>query len=298
MVENQPVGHDEFDTSPLFLDRKVEILGKSVNRIVIGTSRVAAEKTADGNIFPKRDRDQWEIDTLRYAFDQGLTFIDTALSYGDSEVIVGKAISGYDRSQFVIATKIGQKFLRKEELKRSLYESVHRLGTIPDIVFVHDRWEGHMGREMRSCLEVLDQAVDDGVIRSIGISNFRPEELEWAIQMLKHKIEAYQAKLNIMNPRPDSGELVNICRKNEIHFMASSALDRGRLSNLPYGTLYEIAQNNGMTIQQLGIYALLSEGVLPIVQSHNPDHIKQNLDVYNYALTDDERKLLHLGLFK
>ena len=274
--------------------RKYEtVLGKQVNRIVIGTARVAAEKK-DGIIVPKRDRDPWEIDLLEYSLNKGLNFLDTAQAYGDAEIIIGQAIKPHDREKIVIATKVGLKPAKPDEIRRAINERVERLGTVPDIIFIHDRWEGLMGKEMEGCIAELDHAVEAGLAKGIGISNFRPDELKRAIETAKGKVVAYQGKLNFLNPRPDVSQLLQICKENNIIFMASSALDRGAVPNISNNKIIiEMAEKYGMTVAQLAIFSLLTEErVLPIVQSHQKDHIDQNLQVFNYSVDKSDSELL------
>ena len=205
------------------------VMGKQVNRIAVGTARVAAEKVG-GEIRPRRDRDSWEVDIFRYWLGMGFNFIDTASMYGDAEIIIGEAIKTHKRENLVIATKVGKVPMAPDLIRESIKESVKRLGTPPDIIFIHDRWSGMMGMEMKKCMQELDRAVDEGLARGIGISNFKPEELEMAIDTAQHKIVAYQGKVNLTNPRGDAAQLIEICRENGIITFWG---DRGDLNSRP-----------------------------------------------------------------
>ena len=80
--------------------------------------------------------------------------------------------------------------------------------------------------------------------------------------------------------------------------MASSALDRGVLqNNLTSQAVTEISNKYDITISQLAILALLNEGVLPIVQSHNKEHIDQNLEVFDHYIGKRDQAVLHELLF-
>jgi diketogulonate reductase-like aldo/keto reductase len=270
-------------------DKTVEVAGKSIAPIILGTSRVATEKLPDGSFVPKRDHDDWEIEILKYALSQGFNSIDTARSYGDAEVIVGKAIQGLTRKKLLIATKVGMQFVDPAGLRREIEESCDRLGTVPDLVYLHNRHEGHMGEEMDLLIEELNNAVDAGMAGRVGISNFRPDELRRAINVSRHKIIAYQAKVNIVNPRQDYKELDQVCRENKIHFIASSSLDRGKVIDIAVADeISTLMSKYELTTAQLGLLTVLLKGILPIVQSHDREHIKQNIGVLDKVVSADD----------
>jgi diketogulonate reductase-like aldo/keto reductase len=250
----------------------------------------------DGTFVPKRDNDDWEIEILKYALSQGFNSIDTARSYGDAEVIVGKAIQGQIRKNLLVATKVGMQYEGPADLRREIEESCDRLGTIPDLVYIHNRHEGHMGEEMDLLVEELNNAVDAGLAGGVGISNFRPDELQRAIKVSRHQVIAYQAKVNIVNPRQDYKELNHICQENKIHFIASSSLDRGKVLNAPLTEeISALMSKYDLTNAQFGLLAVLLKGILPIVQSHDREHIKQNIGVLDKVIsTGDAAKLVAL----
>lgn len=282
----------ETDEPCVFPPRSEMVAGKQVFPIIFGTARYAAEKREDGVIIPRHDRDDEERDLLRAAVRRGFNFFDTAARYGDSEILVGEAVQPLHREQIVIATKVGQMPVIPEGLQREIEASIERLNTTPDILLIHDRWQDHMGAEMDACIRELVRAQKDGLARAIGVSNFRPRELERAIAVSQGALTVYQAKINLLHPRPDAAELLEICRRNKIIFMASSALDRGKLINgYANQVVREIAEKYQMSIAQVAIFAVLALGALPIVQTHNEKHMAENRKVLELGMdhTDVER---------
>lgn len=281
------------------LEKYENLAGKCVLRLVIGTSGVAALKTEDGQFVANRVKDAEEIEVLTHAFKRGFNFIDTARMYGDSEVVVGEAVRLFGRDSLVVATKVAATPTSADETRRQIEGSVERLGFEPDILFVHNRWDGYMGEEMDKCIDTLVKAKAEGLCKAVGVSNFRPAELVRAIKISERQVSVFQARVNLVNPRPDSLALVRICRENGITFMASSALDRGKIEQgLDSRSLQRLALQSGMSIYQLGIYALLAERIIPILQSHNKKHIDHNIDTFGFTLKDVDRRVLSSFLFR
>lgn len=277
------------------IEKYVQVGGKDVTRLVVGTSRVAADKLPNGEFVSRYDQEEWEIELLRYALRSGLTFIDTARAYGGAEVVIGKAIQGFDRTRLAIATKVGYRTLEGDELRRQIDESCERLGTVPDIVFLHDRREGQMDDALPGALVELDLAVQRGAAILLGISNFRPEELKRAISLSDGGIAAYQARVNIVNPRPDAESLRKVCQEEQILFMASSALNRGNMTIHRQTTEFEeIMRKYGLNEMQLALLAVLASGLLPIYQSHSQEHIDQNSAVLDIKIDQADCERLQI----
>lgn len=272
-------------------EKYINIGGKEACRLVIGTSRVASQKLPDGSFAADRTHDEFEMEILKFTLGIGYNFIDTARIYGDAEIIIGQAIKGIPRNKIVIATKAGFKPVSADQLRKEIDESCERLKTIPDIVLIHDRQPN-----LKPLVKVMDSAVDKGIVRAWGISNFQAPEIEEAVNLSQNGIAVYQAKVNLYHPRPDFGKLMEVCKKYNIPFMASSALDRGNLIEQSQVNIVETMKAKySTTTAQCGILALLNKGLLPIVQSHNKTHIKENLNVFNIAISkSDSQKLTEI----
>lgn len=275
------------------LERETEIVNKKVSRLVVGTSRVATSKNPDGSFSAERTRDEWEVGILKQAWELGMNSFDTARVYGDAEVIIGKFLEDVPREQAFVVTKIGKNSIIPEDLLREADESARRLGLSPDILMIHDRHEGLMGQEMDNAIKTVNDLIDKGYATGIGISNFRPQELTRAIKVSSRRIAVYQAKANLTNSRPDLDELLEICRQNKINFMASSALNRGELpqdSDASINT--EIMFKYGLSVAQFGLIRLLAQNIMPVVQSHNAQHMRENIRVFSIDLDEsDLRKI-------
>lgn len=270
-----------------------ETIGKVIFPVVLGLAAYGASTEQDPvtRAFPPRhDNDPQEVSLIQHAISLGINAFDTAQAYGDSELILRQAIKGYPRDKLFITTKVG--IVPDTNIRGSIEQRVERLGSVPDLLMIHNRWEGSMGEgsEMDSALLALASAQDQGLTRTIGICNFQPPELEHALEVLDgHKVDYYQAKINLVNPRKDAPELLRICGENGIVFMASAALDRGNVAgeNINPAVL-EIAKKYGMTPAQVGIFAASVLGTLPLVQTHNKEHMRENKEALTFRMYPED----------
>ena len=271
------------------------LMGKRITPIVFGSARYGAEKV-DGVIVPTPGPHKEEVLLIREAIEQGYDFFDTAQGYGDSELVVGQAAKGSIRDEVIIATKVGMQ--PDPNVRAAIEQSVQRLGTEPDVMYVHNRWNGMLEGSMDDCLEAVDSAVDKGLAKTIGLSNFRPQELSYALEYLRNPVRFYQAKLNLHDSRDDAARLFWQCRTNNIIFTASSALDRGQGIDDARPEVTEMAGRYAMSVAQLSILAIRAFGIYPVVMSKSPAHMAEN----KRALTKriDTADVLQLGkiLFK
>lgn len=274
---------------PLYPKPHEILLGKPICPIILGTSRFATSEDRDpetGYFKPRDDRRESEIQFIIDAINNGVNVIDTAAAYGDSENIIGDALAHLDRRSVIVITKVGIQPVTPDEIQRSIERSNRRLGSPPDIIMMHTRWDTD---NMDACIAQLDKAQDLGLAKSIGISNFQPAELVHAMAITKHPIVAYEAKLNLVNPRKDFIDLKRICDEHHIPFLASSVLDRGAVFRLQEDPLLkEFSAKYQMSVAQLAIYAILNSGALPIVQSHSLDHIREDLSTLKFGMVQKD----------
>ena len=119
---------------------------------------------------------QGGIDPLRAGIDLGVTFIDTAESYGTEEV-VGEAIRGI-RDRVFVATKASPRHFRRRDLIRAAEQSLRHLNTdYVDLYQLH--WPNYCV-VIEETMSAMEQLVASGKVRAIGLSNFSRREVEQA----------------------------------------------------------------------------------------------------------------------
>ena len=136
---------------------------------ILGFGMMRLQKREDGSI-----DEQWAIDTLRWAIDNGLTYVDTAYVYPDSERVTGLCLQDGYREKVTLATKMPVSMLGcEEDFERILDEELQRLQTDHiDVYLLHalsdERWENYVVKY--HVLEHMEKAKREGKIRHIGFS--------------------------------------------------------------------------------------------------------------------------------
>lgn len=218
------------------------------------------------------------------ALTAGYRHIDTAWKYG-SEQAVGEAMraSRVPRSEIFLTTKVSHEYLHAEDFARSVDKSLKALAVDDvDLLLVH--WP-NQAIPLAETMGALAMAKRRGLTRHIGVANFNIPLLDQAVQLCPEPLAALQAEYH---PYLDQSKLLEACRRHELIFTAYCPLARGRMFNDP--TLREIAHRRGRTIAQVALRWLLQQHVAAIPRSSNPQRIAQNIDVFDFALTDHEMK--------
>ena len=220
------------------------------------------------------------------ALKLGYRHIDTAWKYG-SEEGVGKGIraSGVPRGEIFLTTKVSHEYLRAGDFARSVEESLTRLQVdYVDMLEVH--WPTIDGIPLKETMGALAKAKREGKTRHIGVANFNIALMEEAMAACPEPLATLQAEYH---PYLDQSKVLDYCRRKGLIFTAYCPLARGRMFKDP--VLAAIAKAHGKTIAQVALRWLVQQGnIIPIPRSSNPERIAQNLDVFNFTLTDDEMK--------
>lgn len=270
----------------------IDLGGKPVNRLGFGAMRI----TGPGIWGPPRDHDE-AIRVLRRAVELGVTFIDTADSYGPyvSEELIREALhDGRGYGDVVVATKGGltrsgpnvwPPLGRKEYLRQCILMSLRRLG-----VDTIDLWQLHridprtprdeQFAEVRSFL-------DEGLARQVGLSEVDVDDVK-AAQDAGLPVASVQNRYNLGDRRAE--KLLDFCTEQGIAFIPWAPVDAGTLAR-PGGPLDEVARNHpGVTTGQLAIAWLLrrSPVMVPIPGTSSVAHLEENMAAASVELTDEE----------
>lgn len=232
------------------------------------------------------------------ALQIGYRHIDTAVLYQNEEG-VGKAIreSGIPREEIFVTTKIPPEVKTYEDAEKCIEESIARLDIgVIDQVLIHSPkpWnELLMGspksyfKENLAVWKAMEDAVKEGKVRSIGVSNFEISDLENILKNGKIKPAVNQIELHIGHTPKD---IMEYCQKNNILIMAYSPNATGKLMDDP--TVKKIAGKYGVSVPQLSIRYDLQLGTLPLPRSTNPAHIKENADL-DFVITEEDMNTLN-----
>lgn len=262
------------------------------------------------------DRDIHHV--FQVTLEAGITLFDTAEVYGDgrSETFLGKYLPGVS-TKIVVATKFMPYPWRlgKGELKTALANSLKRLGlSSVDLYQMH--WP-FPPVPIPSWMEAMADAVAEGLVHAVGVSNYSPSQTRVAFDTLnKYKIPlaSNQVKYNLLDRRPEKSGLVELCKQLDITIIAYSPLEKGILTGkyasntLPKGflalkynrnalnrieplmaALGEIGRDHGeLTTAMVALNWLMCKGAVPIPGARNLKHAQENAGSLGWRLTSDE----------
>lgn len=213
------------------------------------------------------------------ALDHGYTHIDTAEGYQNEEAI-GEVLSSYDRDDLFLTSKVLPSNLHYESLLDALSASLERLGTdYLDLYLIH--WP-NPAISLRDTIRALERAHEEGLVRNIGVSNFGVYELRFAQKISSVPIAANQIEFH---PWYAERELVGYCQEHDIVVEAAAPLARGAFLDDP--VLTEIADAHDVTPAQAALRWAVEQDIVALPKSSDPDHIRANLDLFDWSLDAD-----------
>ena len=222
------------------------------------------------------------VEAVKAALQLGYRSLDTAEKYGN-EVWVGQGLaeSGVAREDVFLTTKVDLRNLASPDFERSVDESLEKLKvSFVDLLLIH--WN-NPEVPLADSIGPLCKAKRAGLTRHIGVANFTTTMLDEA---LKHADEPLVANQIEVHPFLDQSKLLAKCRELDISVTAYCPTARG---NVPGNeTLERIGRTHGKTATQVALRWLVQQNIVAIPRSANPDHLKANLDIFDFELTDAE----------
>lgn len=221
--------------------------------------------------------------TVEAALRLGYRMVDAAVDYR-TQPGIGEAVdrSSLGRGAIYIVTKVEENEDAYEGTVRNLGEL--RLDHV-DLVLIHRPSPDHAGREL---WEGLIGARDDGLTTDIGVSNYSVEEIE---ELIGETGEVPVVNQIEWTPFGWSREMLDYCRERRIVIQAYSPLTRTR--RLDDAKLVEIGDACNKTPAHVLIRWSLQSGVVPIPKANRRDHLEENLDVFDFELTDEQMAALN-----
>ena len=232
---------------------------------------------------------------LPEALWRGYRLVDTAVNYGN-ELGVGRGITASEikREDIFLTTKLPGRDHGTDSVRRSLEGSLARLGTdYVDLYLIH--WPNpSVDRYVETWQTMLDLR-EEGLVKSVGVSNFLPEHLL--------RLERETGEMPVINqvelhPLYQQELLREFHAEHKIVTEAWSPLGR-KTDLLQHQWIAEIARKQGRTPAQVILRWHIQSNVLPIPKTSNVTRMAENLDVFDWDLTDDQMKrikMLHTGL--
>lgn len=226
---------------------------------------------------------------IEMALNNGFHLLDSAYNY-ENEGTVGRAVknSGVPRDQITVTSKLPGRYHEYDDAMKSIEESVLRTGLeYIDLYLIH--WPNPLEDKYVQAWQALIDAQKAGLIRSIGVSNFLPEHTE--------RLEKETGVLPVINqvemhPYFNQEKQRAFDASKGIITQAWSPLGRDNQS-MDEEAIVEIAKNYGKTAAQIVLRWEVQLGALPIPKSSHAGRQFENINIFDFELTDEEMKLMN-----
>ncbi len=287
---------------------------------VLGASGIRVSPLGTGtNRWWQGKDDEAVSQTFHSLIDAGLNFFDTAEVYnkGKSERLLGNCLKR-DSRPVIVASKFAPYPTRlfRSQFMNALNASLSRLGrkTI-DLYYIHFPYTL---LSIETLMDFMAQAVREGKVRAVGVSNFSDKQMRRAAARLEKysiPLAANQVRYNLLHREPEWNGVLAACRELNVALVAYRPLERGRLKSntipgatsasvSPMGgkgkrtskeqvirdTLQTIARQRGKSVSQVALNWLLRRDshVIPIPGTTNVRHAMEDVDAFGWQLSDDE----------
>ena len=213
------------------------------------------------------------------ALQCGYRLIDTANAYVN-EKAVGRAMrkSGIPRDEIFLETKLWPSFYEQED---AVEKTLQRLGTdYIDLLLIHQPAGNYVAG-----YRLMEKAYKEGKVRAIGLSNFTPEQVQEILDICEVKPAVLQTEVH---PYSQEKELKAFLDKEGIVIQAWYPLGHGDKALIQEPLFTEFGKKYGKINAQIILRRHIQAGNIVIPGSKNPAHIKDNFNLFDFALTDDE----------
>jgi diketogulonate reductase-like aldo/keto reductase len=247
---------------------------------------------ANGAKIPAIGLGTWELRgrscarLVEQALKLGYRHIDTAQAY-DNEREVGEGLraSRVRRDEVFVTTKVWTTHFAPNDLERSTRESLTKLRLSEvDLLLLH--WPNpHV--PLTETLGALAHVKQLGMARHIGVSNFTVALIEEAVAACPEPLVCDQVEYH---PYLDQSKVRDGCARHGLAVVAYSPIAKGRIKNDP--TLGQIGQTHGKTPAQVCLRWLVQQNVSAIPRTSRIERLSENIDIFDFALSDDEMALI------
>lgn len=220
------------------------------------------------------------------AIGAGYRAIDTAQAYGNEDG-VGNAIAkcGVPREDLFITTKRWISNAGYEKARLSIDESLRKLRTeYIDLLLIHQPFGDYYGT-----YRAMEEAYRDGYVRAIGVSNFYPDRLVDLCHFVDVTPAVDQVETHLFQQQAKAHEIM---KKYGVQHESWGLFAEGRKDFFKTPALVEIGEAHGKSAAQAALRFLIQSGVVVIPKSTHRERMAQNIDVFDFALTDEEMNRL------
>lgn len=255
--------------------------GLEIPKVALGTWLINDEKAAEA---------------VRKAINIGYRHIDTAQAYFN-ERGVGEGIRtcGVPREKIFITSKVAAENKTYDSAAKSIEETLKKTGLdYIDMMIIHcpRPWgefikaEDNYYKENKEVWKALEDAVNAGKVKTIGVSNFLEKDIENILEGCKIKPAVNQILAHVSNT---PFELIDYCKNKDILVEAYSPIAHGEI--LRNEDIIKIADKYGVSVPQLCIKYDLQLGMVVLPKTDNPEHMKTNSEL-DFTISDEDMNFL------
>ena len=219
---------------------------------------------------------------VREALDLGIRHIDTAVAYFNEQE-VGQAIreSGIPREEIFLTSKLWLQDYGYEAAKKGIETSLRKLGLdYMDLYLIHQPYG-----DVPGAWKAMEEAKAEGKIRSIGVSNMTPKIWNSFVPQFDSLPSVNQVEFN---PYYQQKEIRKIMAEAGVQLEGWGPLGQGNKAMLADPVIKEIAEAHGKDVGQIILRFEHQEGAIIFPKSTNPARIKSNMEIFDFALSDEE----------
>lgn len=213
------------------------------------------------------------------ALEDGYRLIDTANAYVN-EKAVGRAMkkSGLKREEIFLETKLWPSFYEDDD---AVDKTLERLGTDTiDLLLIHQPAGNYVAGYRQ-----MEKAYKEGKVKAIGLSNFNQAQIEEILGLCQVKPAVLQTEVH---PYFQEQELKSFLSKEDMVIQAWYPLGHGDKALLEEPLFTQLGKKYGKTNAQIILRWHIQDGNIVIPGSKNPAHIKDNFDLFDFSLTEEE----------
>lgn len=256
-------------------------------------------KLADGQLMPQEGFGLYKVhgqetmeEAIKAAYESGYRLFDTAQLY-QNEAEVGQAFKDLKipRDKIFVTTKVAEVNQGYQQTIDSVKESLRKL-QLDDVNLLLIHWP--IEKYFFETWQAFEELKKEGLTRSIGVSNYQMIHLQYLATQADEMPVLNQVE---RHPLLSVNPLVKFDHDHHIVTQAWSPLGRGKILNNP--VLKKIGADHHRSVAQVILRWHLQSGVAFIPKSVHPNRIKENIDIYNFQLSDSEmRQINSLNNFK
>ena len=220
------------------------------------------------------------------ALSTGYRLIDTAQAYFNEEG-VGNAVakSGVPREELFITTKVWLEHYGYDKTRESVFRSMEKLKVdYLDLVLLHQPFSDYYGS-----YRALEDLYREGLLKSIGVSNFYPDRLSDISAFTDVVPQVNQVETNPLNQQIEAQKNME---KNNVRIEAWAPFGEGRNNLFSHPVLTEIGGKYGKSTAQVMLRWLVQRGVIALAKSVRIERMKENLEIFDFTLSPEDMEMI------